>query len=133
MVIFMRDKFYIYFLIFNLLLVTIFLVIFSYNYKICYYQNINMIYISNNRYDLLVDSNDFKLIRNNKSIYIDDKRYDYKINNYNKNIIKRNNKNYHNIEITINKKNKYKKNDLIEGSIISKKIRLIEIFKSIIS
>ncbi|MBQ6538898.1 MAG: hypothetical protein IJL76_01320 [Bacilli bacterium] len=128
----MRDRFYINFGIFILIILTSILVVFSYTYKIKYYHSINMIYMSDNKYDLLVDNKELKLIRNNKSIYTDDNRYDYKIIKYNKNIIHRD-KYYHELVIEINKKNKYKTNDIITGSIISKRIRLINIFRSVYS
>ena len=132
MVIYMRDRFIINFISFMMIILLSILIVFSYNYKIKYYHSINMIYMSDNRYDLLVDSYEYKLIKNNKSIYIDDKRYDYKIVSYNKNIIYRD-KYYHELVIRIDKKNKYKTNDIITGNIISKRIRLISIFKSIIN
>lgn len=132
MVIFMRDRYIIKLLIFCILICTGLLIVFSYNYKIKYYRSINMIYMGNNKYDLLVDSDDYKLIRNNKSIYIDDNRYDYKIIKYNKNIIHRD-KYYSELVIKINKKNHYKNNDVITGNIVCKRIRLISIFRSIYS
>ena len=127
----MRNRFDILVIAFIIIVLNISLFVFGYNYKISYYKTIDMIYISDNKYDLLVDENLYNLIKNNKTIYIDNYKYNYKINNYNKNIIHRNNKYYHNIIIEINKENNYKTNDIIIGSILYKKIRLISIFRSI--
>ena len=127
----MRDRVYIYFLVFLLLLTTIILFLFSYNYKIKYYHNINLIYISDNRYNVLVNDKEFDLIKNNRIIYISNNKYKYKIISYDKNILHRSNKYYHNIVISINKKNNYKNSDIIKGSIVSKRIRLIDIFNCI--
>ncbi len=84
-----------------------------------------MIYIGNNKYNLLVEDPFYKIVNHNKSIFIDDKRYDYKIIEYKHVELK--NKKYHDLIISI-KKDNYKENDIVIGSIISKRVRIIDVF-----
>ncbi len=121
----MRDRFYIYFVTIITLMISIILLIICFNYKIKYYETINMIYIGNNKYNLLVEDPFYKIVNHNKSIYIDDKRYDYEIFEYKH--VDLNNKKYHDLIIIINKNN-YKENDIVIGSIISKRVRIIDVF-----
>ncbi len=125
MVIYMRDRFYIYFVTICTFMISIILLIICFNYKIKCYETINMIYIGNNKYNLLVEDPFYKIVNHNKSIFIDDKRYDYKIIEYKHVELK--NKKYHDLIISI-KKDNYKENDIVIGSIISKRVRIIDVF-----
>ena len=121
----MRDRFYIYFVTICTFMISIILLIVCFNYKIKYYETVNMIYIGNNKYNLLVEEPLYKIVSHNKSIFIDDKRYDYKIIEYKH--VELNNKKYHDLIISI-KKDNYKENDIVMGSIISKRVRIIDVF-----
>ncbi len=125
MVIYMRDRFYIYFVTICTFMISIILLIICFNYKIKCYETINMIYIGNNKYNLLVEDPFYKIVNHNKSIFIDDKRYDYKIIEYKHVELK--NKKYHDLIISI-KKDNYKENDIVIGSIISKRVKIIDVF-----
>ncbi len=121
----MRDRFYIYFVTICTFMISIILLIICFNYKIKCYETINLIYIGNNKYNLLVEDPFYKIVNHNKSIFIDDKRYDYKIIEYKHVELK--NKKYHDLIISI-KKDNYKENDIVIGSIISKRVRIIDVF-----
>ena len=121
----MRDRFYIYFVTICTFMISIILLIVCFNYKIKCYETINMIYMGNNKYNLLVEEPLYKIVSHNKSIFIDDKRYDYKIIEYKH--VELNNKKYHDLIISI-KKDNYKENDIVMGSIISKRVRIIDVF-----
>lgn len=104
-------------------------VIISYNLKITTYKSYSLIHLNNNKYEIIIKNNDLKLFYQTKSLYINNNKYKYKIIEINKDIKVINNIKYNELIIQINK---YKSNNnIVECSIINKRIRLIQIFTSI--
>ena len=102
-------------------------VVISYNIKITTYKTYSLIHLNTNKYEIIVNNNDMKLFYQTKAIYIDNIKYQYKIIENNKDII--NNNKYNTLIIQINK---YKSDEnIVQASIINKRIRLIHIFTSI--
>ena len=105
------------------------LIIISYNIKISTYKNFSLIHLNNNKYELIVKEEDLELFQQTKLLYINNSKYKYTLLETNKDIKEINNIKYNELIIKISK---YKSNDnLIECSIINKRIRLIQIFTSI--
>ena len=101
------------------------LFIFSYNYKIKEYKEFNLIHLNNNKYELIVNKNDLRLLTNNKTIYINNKKYKYKIIEVNRDVIDREKIKYSEIKISLDKSiNK----DIIVSYVFYKNNRLIDIF-----
>ena len=107
----------------------IIVLIISINSKITTYKTYSLIHLNNNKYEIIISEKDLKLFNQTKSIYINNIKYKYKIIEINSNIKQINNTKYNDLIIEISK---YKSNDnIIECSIIYKRIRLIHIFTSI--
>ena len=101
------------------------LFIFSYNYKIKEYKEFNLIHLNNNKYELIVNKNDLRLLTNNKTIYINNKKYRYKIIEVNRDVIDREKIKYSEVKISLDKSiNK----DIIVSYVFYKNNRLIDIF-----
>ncbi len=101
------------------------LFIFSYNYKIKEYKEFNLIHLNNNKYELIVNKNDLRLLTNNKTIYINNKKYKYKIIEVNRDVIDREKIKYSEVKISLDKSiNK----DIIVSYVFYKNNRLIDIF-----
>ena len=112
--------------VFILFIIGIFiLLIFSCNYKIKEYKEFNLIHLNNNKYELIVNKNDLRLLTNNKTIYINNKKYKYKIIEVNRDVIDREKIKYSEIKISLDKSiNK----DIIVSYVFYKNNRLIDIF-----
>lgn len=105
-----------------------FLFIFSYNYKINEYKEINLVHLNNNKYELVVNKDDLELLNNNKILYINNKKYKYKIIEVNRDIIDRDNLKYSDVKIELDKSIN---EDVIVSYIFYKNKRLIDIFRII--
>ncbi|MBR2711858.1 MAG: hypothetical protein IKE89_05230 [Bacilli bacterium] len=101
------------------------LFIFSYNYKIKEYKEFNLIHLNNNKYELIVNINDLRLLTNNKTIYINNKKYKYKIIEVNRDVIDREKIKYNEVKISLDKSIN---EDIIVSYIFYKNNRLIDIF-----
>ena len=104
------------------------LFIFSYNYKIKEYKEFNLIHLNNNKYELIVNKNDLRLLTNNKTIYINNKKYRYKIIEVNRDVIDREKIKYNEVKISLDKSIN---EDIIVSYVFYKNNRLIDIFKII--
>ena len=116
----------------TLLFITIFIMIitFSFTYKISIYKNYKIINYNKNTYQIILSDTELKDFYKTNFIYINNKKYTYRIDRVNKKILVKDNKNYNEVFININNTN-YKTNDIIDVSILKKKIPIIKIFKSI--
>lgn len=101
------------------------LFIFSYNYKIKEYKEFNLIHLNNNKYELIVNKNDLRLLTNNKTIYINNKKYRYKIIEVNRDVIDREKIKYNEVKISLDKSIN---EDIIVSYVFYKNNRLIDIF-----
>ena len=101
------------------------LFIFSYNYKIKEYKEFNLIHLNNNKYELIVNINDLRLLTNNKTIYINNKKYRYKIIEVNRDVIDREKIKYNEVKISLDKSIN---EDIIVSYVFYKNNRLIDIF-----
>ena len=107
----------------------IILIIISINIKITTYKTFSLIHLNNDKYEIIIKEKDQVLFNHTKSIYLNNNKYKYKIIESNFNIKEINNNKYNELIIKIYK---YKSNNnIIEGSIISNRIKLIQIFTSI--
>lgn len=99
-------------------------------YKINIFSNYKLIYYNDNTYQTILSDKELKDFYKNSTLYINNKKYSFKIDRINKNILKKDNTNYNEIFIII-KNNKYKTNDIVDISILKRKVPIIEIFTSI--
>ena len=99
-------------------------------YKISIYSNYKLIYYSDNTYQTILSNNELKDFYKNSTLYINNQKYSFKIDRINKNILKKDNKNYNEVFVLI-KNNKYKTNDIVDISILKRRVPIIEIFASI--
>lgn len=111
--------------IFSLIIV----IIISCNIKISTYKIFSLIYLNNNKYELIINEKDIKLFYQSKSIYINNNKYNFKIIDTNKNIKQINKIKYNELIIQVYK---YESNDnIVKCSILNNRERLIHIFTSI--
>ena len=112
--------------IFILFIIGLFiLLIISCNYKIKEYKEFNLIHLNNNKYELIVNKNDLRLLTNNKTIYINNKKYRYKIIEVNRDVIDREKIKYNEVKISLDKSIN---EDIIVSYVFYKNNRLIDIF-----
>ena len=122
---FMRNNFNVISIFIIFIIGLFILFIFSYNYKIKEYKEFNLIHLNNNKYELIVNKNDLRLLTNNKTIYINNKKYKYKIIEVNRDVIDREKIKYSEVKISLDKSiNK----DIIVSYVFYKNNRLIDIF-----
>ncbi len=114
-----------------LLMMEIYLISYCITNNIKIYKQINGVVIADNIVQLLVDSNELKILYSNKCIYINNKKYKKEELNITRNVLKRKDKYYHYISLKINIGKKYKVNDIIPITIYDKKEKIISIFKTL--
>lgn len=116
----------------SFIFIIIFFVFLSRLFNIRYrtYRLIDSIVINENYLELIINNNDYKLLKSSKYLYIDNKRLKREITSVERNVIKKNKDNFHEVIIRVKVPNKYKDNDVITISIFDKKTEIINIFKS---
>ena len=115
---------------FILFIISIIIVlIISINIKITTYKTYSLIHLNNQKFEIILTEKELVLFNQTKSIYINNNKYKYKIIEINSNIKEIDNTKYNELIIEISK---YKSNDnIVDCSIINKRIKLIHIFTSI--
>lgn len=101
------------------------------NKKIVLYQKMQGVIEGENRVSFLVDKKELRYFYNNKTIYVDDVKSRFKIIEVNNNVLKKDNVTYHEVLIEVKISSKYKINDILEISILNKKVKIISMFKII--
>ena len=116
----------------TLILVLIFISIFFINQKrLITYKIFSAVYYDKNIIVLLVSNDEFYLFFKNKKLFIDSKKISFEIDKIDKDILKRKGSIYSSIYIKTNISNMYKINDVIEVSIMDKKINTFNMFRII--
>ena len=102
-----------------------------FNYKVYKYKKLTGIISNNNIITLIVDNKDKKLLYKNSKIYLDNKLLEYKILEDKGYITEKNNHKYYEVLINIKTPKNKKSSDYVELSIKNKKIKVLELLKSI--
>lgn len=126
-----ENKNIIYFILIILIILEIVILIYFYNEKIYKYENIQGTVVKDNLVNLIVTDKQNKIINKNSNLYLNSKIKKYKVIKDDGYILKRNNIKYRSLLIKVKFDKNYKANDSIELIFKSKKIRIIEIFKTI--
>ena len=101
------------------------------NYKVYKYKKLTGIISNDNIITLIVDNKDKKLLYKNSKIYLDNKLLKYKILEDKGYITEKNNHKYYEVLINIKTPKNKKSSDYVELSIKNKKIKVLELLKSI--
>lgn len=104
---------------------------FLFNKKICIYKRFSGVVYKENVIELLLNEKELKLFYKNTNMFIDDKLVKIKIRKVEKDVLKREGVYYNQVFLDIRTSDMYKVNDVIELSVMEKKISLINIFKII--
>lgn len=115
---------FLFIVIFIILLINLF----KHRYRT--YKSINSIVVTENYLELIINSNDLKLLNSSNYLYIDNKKKKREIISIEKDVLKRDNITYHDVIIRVKFPNKYKDNDYVKLTIYDKKEKLFSIFKS---
>ena len=116
----------------TLILVLIFISIFFINQKrLITYKIFSAVYYDKNIIVLVVSNDELDLFFKNKKLFIDSKKISFEIDKIDKDILKRMGSIYSSIYIKTNISNMYKINDVIEVSIMDKKINTFNMFRII--
>ena len=115
---------FLFIVIFIILLINLF----KHRYRT--YKSINSIVVTENYLELIINSNDLKLLNSSNYLYIDNKKKKREIISIEKDVLKRDNITYHDVIIRVKFPNKYKDNDYVKLTIYNKKEKLFSIFKS---
>lgn len=116
----------------TLILVLIFISIFFINQKrLITYKIFSAVYYDKNIIVLVVSNDELDLFFKNKKLFIDSKKISFEIDKIDKDILKRKGSIYSSIYIKTNISNMYKINDVIEVSIMDKKINTFNMFRII--
>lgn len=116
----------------TLILFLIFISIFFINQKrLITYKIFNAVYYDKNIIVLVVSNDELDLFFKNKKLFIDSKKISFEIDKIDKDILKRKGSIYSSIYIKTNISNMYKINDVIEVSIMDKKINTFNMFRII--
>ncbi len=118
------------FLIFLFILVVVFIVIYSFFYKIDSYYLIRGVVFRDDLLEVVVDSYEKKVLYQNGFVYIDGKKYNYDIKNVLDDALFKDEVGYSVIYIECDLNNE-KENDIVDLIFLKEKIRLVEIFKLI--
>lgn len=102
-----------------------------FNYKVYKYKKLTGIISNDNIITLIVDNKDKKLLYKNSKIYLDNKLLKYKILEDKGYITEKNNHKYYEVLINIKTPKNKKSSDYVELSIKNKKIKVLELLKSI--
>lgn len=115
-----------------LTLLLIFISIFFINQKrLITYKVFSAVYYDKNIICLVVSNDDVNLFFKNKKLFIDSNKISFEIERIDKDILKRKGSIYSSIYIKTNISNMYKINDVIEVSIMDKKINTFNMFRII--
>lgn len=116
----------------TLILFLIFISIFFINQKrLITYKIFSAVYYDKNIIVLVVSNDELDLFFKNKKLFIDSKKISFEIDKIDKDILKRKGSIYSSIYIKTNISNMYKINDVIEVSIMDKKINTFNMFRII--
>ena len=116
----------------TLILFLIFISIFFINQKrLITYKIFSAVYYDKNIIVLVVSNDELDLFFKNKKLFIDSKKISFEIDKIDKDILKRKGSIYSSIYIKTNISNMYKINDMIEVSIMDKKINTFNMFRII--
>lgn len=116
----------------TLSLFLIFISIFFINQKrLITYKIFSAVYYDKNIIVLVVSNDELDLFFKNKKLFIDSKKISFEIDKIDKDILKRKGSIYSSIYIKTNISNMYKINDVIEVSIMDKKINTFSMFRII--
>lgn len=116
----------------TLILFLIFVSIFFINQKrLITYKIFSAVYYDKNIIVLVVSNDELDLFFKNKKLFIDSKKISFEIDKIDKDILKRKGSIYSSIYIKTNISNMYKINDVIEVSIMDKKINTFNMFRII--
>ena len=116
----------------TLILFLIFISIFFINQKrLITYKLFSAVYYDKNIIVLVVSNDELDLFFKNKKLFIDSKKISFEIDKIDKDILKRKGSIYSSIYIKTNISNMYKINDVIEVSIMDKKINTFNMFRII--
>lgn len=116
----------------TLILFLIFISIFFINQKrLITYKIFSAVYYDKNIIALVVSNDELDLFFKNKKLFIDSKKISFEIDKIDKDILKRKGSIYSSIYIKTNISNMYKINDVIEVSIMDKKINTFNMFRII--
>lgn len=116
----------------TLILLLIFISIFFINQKrLITYKIFSAVYYDKNIIVLVVSNDELDLFFKNKKLFIDSKKISFEIDKIDKDILKRKGSIYSSIYIKTNISNMYKINDVIEVSIMDKKINTFNMFRII--
>lgn len=106
--------------------------IFSLNRKgIIIYEKFSGIYFKENTLVLVLNDEEINLFLKNKKLFINNKKRSFEIEKIDKDILERNGDNYSQVYIKTDISTMYKINDVIEISVMDKKIKLFNIFRII--
>ncbi len=116
----------------TLTLLLIFISLFFINQKrLITYKIFSAVYYDKNIIVIVVSNDELDLFFKNKKLFIDSKNISFEIDKMDKDILKRKGSIYSSIYIKTNISNMYKINDVIEVSIMDKKINTFNIFRII--
>ena len=99
--------------------------------RIIVYKTFSAISYDKNVIVLVVDNSDLELFFKNRKLYIDLKKISFEIQKIDKNILERKGDKYSRIYIKVNTSNLYEVNDVVEVSIMDRKVKTFNIFKII--
>ena len=99
--------------------------------KVIIYKNISGVVASDNVLTFLVNDEDLKLFHSNKTIYLFGKKCRFDILKIDKDLLKRDGDMYHQVYLKVKFSKKYKVKDVLEISIVEKRLKCINIFKII--
>lgn len=102
-----------------------------YRYKVYEYKKLNGIISGNNLVTLIITKKDKKILQKNSKVYLNNKLLKYTLVEDKGVILKRDNKKYYEILINISTPKNKKENDVLELSVKTKKIRIIDLLKKI--
>lgn len=114
--------------LFIIILVILIINIFKFRYRT--YKTINSIVVTDNYLEIIINSEDLKLLNSSNYLYIDNKRQKREIISIEKNIMNKDKVTYHDVIIKVKFPKSYRDNDYIKLTLYNKKKRLFNIFKS---